>query len=135
VQTFASGRGDVNPAAGTPTASGTPVPGGGAPYLLTLDGHTGLTVYFSDRPAREVGAVPTGGFLDTLGFGAHNPPNAALVGEFTAGQGVVVLKLLDPSYDESTETLTYGAEVLDAYQGGNLEPVTREQIAERLPAE
>jgi hypothetical protein len=135
VETFASGRGDVNPGAGTPAAGGTPTPGGGAPFLLTLEGHTGLTVYFSDRPDRVVGAVPTGDFLDTLGFDAANPPNAALVGEFTAGQGVVVLQLLEPAYDPDTGTLTYGAEVLDAYKGGQLEPVTREQLTERLPAE
>jgi hypothetical protein len=135
VQTFASGHGVANPSAGTPSAEGTPTAGGGAPILLTLEGHTGLTVYFSDRPDRIVGAVPTDGFLDTLGFGAHNPPNAALVGEFQAGQGVVVLKLLDPAYDVDSGTLTYGADVLDAYEGGNLEPVTHEQLVERLPAE
>jgi hypothetical protein len=135
VQTAASGRGEVNPAAGTPVADGTPVPGGGASYLLTLEGHTGLTVYFSDRPDRIVGAVPTEDFLPGLGFTPGNPPNAALVGEFKAGQGVVVLQLVEPGYDPESGTLTYGAEVLDAYQGGNLEPVTHEQLAERLPAE
>ncbi len=135
VQTFASGRGEVNSNAGTPTVEGTPAPGDGAPYLLTLEGHTGLTVYFSDRPDRVVGAMPTGNFLNNLGFGAANPPNAALVGEFKAGQGVVVLQLVEPVYDEAAGTVTYGADVLDAYRGGNLEPVTREQLIERLPAE
>jgi hypothetical protein len=135
VQTFASGRGDMNPGAGTPVAAGTPTPAGGASFLLTLEGHTGQTIYFSDRPDRIVGAVPTEEFLDQLGFGVENPPNAALVGEFTAGQGVVVLELIEPVYDPQTGTLVYGAEVLDAYEGGNLEPVTREQLEARLPAE
>lgn len=134
VQTAASGRGEVNPAAGTPEPEGTTVPGGGAPWLLTLEGHTGLTVYFSDRPDRIVGASPTGDFLQGLGFTPANPPNAALVGEFEAGQGVVVLTLVEPVYDAAAGTITYGAELLDAYQGGNLEPVTREQLEARLPA-
>ena len=135
VQTFASGRGELNPATGTPEVAGTPTPGGGAGFLLTLEGHTGQTIYFSDRPDRIVGATPTDDFLEGLGFSPDNPPNAALVGEFKVGQAVVVLELLAPSYDADTGTLTYGAEVLDAYKGGNLEPVTHEQLTERLPAE
>jgi hypothetical protein len=134
VQTFSSGHGEANPGAGTPAVDGTPTPGGGASFLLTLEGHTGLTVYFSDRPDRIVGAMPTEPFLATLGFSADNPPNAALIGEFQAGQGVVVVQLIEPVYDPESETIVYGAEVLDAYQGTNLEPVTREALVERLPA-
>jgi hypothetical protein len=134
VETFASGRAEVNPGVGTPTADGTPVPGGGAPLLLTLEGHTGQTIYFSDRPDRIVGAVPTETFLGQLGFSAANPPNAALVAEFEAGQGVVVLELIEPSYDAESGTLTYGAAILEGYRGGNLAPVTAAQVTERLPA-
>ena len=134
VQTAASGRGDANPSAGTPAVDGTPVPGGGASILLTLEGHTGQTIYFSDRPTREVGAVPTADFLKGLGFGAENPPNAALVAEFERGQGVVVLKLVEPTYDAETGTLVYGAEVLEGYEGENLTPVLADQVAARLPA-
>ncbi|MGD9711659.1 MAG: hypothetical protein AB7V46_06285 [Thermomicrobiales bacterium] len=135
VQTAASGRGEVNPAAGTPTADGTPTPGGGAPMLLTLEGHSGQTIYFSDRPDRIVGAAPTQDFLDGLGFTPANPPNAALVAEFKAGDGVIVLELIAPVYDEATGTLTYGVEELATYAGDNLAPVMREQLVERLPAE
>jgi hypothetical protein len=135
VQTFASGRGDINPGAGTPVANGVPTPAGGAPFLLTLEGHTGQTIYFSDRPDRIVGATPTGDFLDNLGFSAANPPNAALVAEFQTGQGVVVLQLLEPVYDPDTGTLTYGAEGMGTYIGGGLEPVARDQVESRLPAE
>lgn len=135
VQTAASGRGEINPAAGTPAADGTPTPGGGAPFLLTLEGHSGQTIYFSDRPDRIVGAAPTQTFLDGLGFSAANPPNAALVAEFKAGDGVVVLELIEPVYDEATGTLAYGVKELATYAGDNLEPVTREQLIERLPAE
>lgn len=135
VQTFASGRGEVNPGAGTPTVEGTPTPAGGASFLLTLEGHTGQTVYFSDRPDRIVGAAQTQQFLDGLGFAASNPPNAALVGEFRAGQGVVVLQLIEPVYDADAGTVTYGAEVLRGYEGENLVPVVADEVAERLPAE
>jgi hypothetical protein len=135
VQTFASGRGDVNPGAGTPSAGGTPNPAGGAPFLLTLEGHTGQTIYFSDRPDRIVGALPTEDFLDQLGFTPENPPNAALVAEFRTGQGVVVLDLIEPGYDPESGTLVYGAEILEGYGGENLMPVLAEQVAERLPAE
>jgi hypothetical protein len=134
VQTFAAGRGEVNPGAGTPVADGASAPAGGASILLTLDGHTGHTLYFSDRPERVVGAIPTERFLETLGFTQANPPNAALVAEFERGQGVVVLELIEPVFTPETDTLTYGAEVLEAYEGGILTPVLAEQIAERLPA-
>jgi hypothetical protein len=137
VQTFASGRGDINPAAGTPVAEGTPTPGpgGGARFLVTLEGHTGQTIYFSDRPDRIVGATPTDDFLQEFGFYPDNPPNAALVAEFKTGQGVVVVELIEPRYDADAGTVTYGAEVLEGYEGENLVPVVAEQVAERLPAE
>ncbi len=135
VQTAASGRGEVNPLAGTPAVEGTPTPAGGASLLLTLEGHTGQTVYFSDRPERIVGATPTETFLEGFNFAPGNPPNAALVAEFQAGQGVVVLELIEPVYDPDAGTLVYGAEVLEGYGGDNLTPVLAEQVAARLPAE
>jgi hypothetical protein len=48
-------------------------------HTLTLEHGLGQTVYFSDRPSRDVGATPTPRFLNTLGFSADNPPNAALI--------------------------------------------------------
>ena len=135
VQTFASGRGEINPSAGAPTLEGTPTPGGGASLLLTMDGHSGQTIYFSDRPDQVVGAVPTQAFLDGLGFKATNPPNAALVAEFRAGQGVVVLQLIGPTYDAGSGSVTYGAEVLQGYAGESLSPVIADQVTARLPAD
>jgi hypothetical protein len=88
-----------------------------------------------DRPDRIVGAVPTEDCLDGLGFAPANPPNAALVSEFLAGQGVVVLELIEPTYDPDTGTLTYAAEVLEGYEGENLTPELADQVAARLPAE
>ena len=37
------------------------------------------TIYFSDRPERIFGDLPTQEFLDTLGFTPDFPPNAALI--------------------------------------------------------
>jgi len=135
VQTAMLGRAEINPAAGTAVSGGTPTAGAAATYLLSMEGHSGQTIYFSDRPDRIVGAGPTELFLDTLGFTPINPPNAALVGEFKNGDGVVVLKLVDAAYDAESNTLTYGAELLEGYGGEGLAPVTRDQIEEKLPAE
>lgn len=127
VQTAASGSFTPNPGAGTPTTDGTPVPGGGAQYLLTLDGHPGGTVYFSDRPERIFGDAPTRQFLDGLGFSPANPPNAALVAQTDAGEDVLVLELLNPSYDAAAGTLIYGANVLSQYAGEGLAHVAARQ--------
>lgn len=100
VQSF--GRGDLAEGSGT-----------GAAYTLTLGGGLGETLYFSNRPDRIVGTVSTPRFLDTLGFSPDNPPNAALVGEKENGdQDLLVVELLEPAYDESTHTATYGVNVL-----------------------
>jgi hypothetical protein len=48
-------------------------------YVLTLSGTSGQTLYFSDRPQRIVGTVPSDRFLEALGFTPADPPNAALV--------------------------------------------------------
>ena len=119
VQSASSGTFAPNPTAGTPLASGTPTPGGGADYLLTLEGHTGNTVYFSDRPERIFGEAPTQAFLDGLGFPAGNPPNAALVtSDANGNEDILVLELLDPAYDEAAGTVTYGVNILSDYEGG-----------------
>ena len=86
-------------------------------YTLTLTGADAHTVYFSDRPERIVGLAPTQQFLDGLGFPADNPPNAAVVAQRPEGgeQEVLVIELLNPSYDAEAGTLTYDARVLADY--------------------
>ena len=133
VQTFASGSFAPNPGAGTPAVRGAPAAGGGAAYLLTLEGHPGGTVYFSDRPDRIFGEAPTQDFLDGLGFSPANPPNAALVAQTDAGDAVVVLELLEPAYNAGAGTLTYGAEILAEYAGEGLAHVAERQLDEALP--
>ena len=119
VQSAASGTFAANPGAGTPTDTGTPVAGGGADYLLTLEGHTGNTVFFSDRPERIFGEAPTQTFLANLGFAISDPPNAALVTNDADGnEDILVVELIAPGYDASSGTITYGANILSDYEGG-----------------
>lgn len=133
VQTASSGTFVPNPNAGTPAVSATPTPGGGAQYRLTLEDHTGGTIYFSNRPERIFGDAPTGKFLDGLGFSPKNPPNAAIVTQTDEGEDVAVVELLDPSYDEGSGTLTYGVNVLSDYQGDGLAYVASQQQDDMLP--
>ena len=135
VQTAAAGTLVPNPAAGTATADGTPPPGAGADYLLTLKGHPGGTVYFSDRPARIFGDAPTQPFLDGLGFPLDNPPNAALVAQTDAGEDVVVVELFAPAYDEEAGTVTYGVNVLSDYDGDGLAHIAAQDTIAELPAD
>jgi hypothetical protein len=135
VQSATSGTFAANPAAGTPSAGGTPTAGGGADYLLTLSGHTGNTIFFSDRPERIFGEAPTERFLDGLGFAATNPPNAALVtNDENGNEDVLVVELFDPSYDADAGTVTYGVNLLSDYEGG-LDFVASRQRGEDLAPE
>jgi hypothetical protein len=134
VQTAASGTFTPNPDAGTGVVDGTPPAGSGAGYLLTLEGHHGGTIYFSDHPDRIFGDAPTEKFLDGLGFSPANPPNAALVVETASGEtDVVVLELIEPAYDQSSGTIVYGATILAEYEGEGFEHVAAQQVDGELP--
>lgn len=89
----------------------------GVPTLLLVADHlAGQTLYFSDRPDRIVGMVPTEKFLGTeagssgFGFTESNPPNAALV---LPDSKVLVVELIDPRYDSDTGQVRYQLRVLD----------------------
>ena len=133
VQSAASGTFAVNPGAGTAETGGTPTPGGGADYLLTLEGHTGSTVFFSDRPERIFGAAPTDQFIAGLGFAPDNPPNAALVTNDADGnEDILVVELLNPTYDAEANSVTYGVNILSDYEGSGLAHVAGRQQDEDL---
>jgi hypothetical protein len=86
-------------------------------YTLTLAHGLGQTIYFSDRPDRTVGAVPTAAFLTGFGFPPANPPNAALLVDAGPGdEEIAVLGLYNPRYDTSSNTATYDVRVLKAYE-------------------
>lgn len=81
-------------------------------FVLALEGGPMETIYFSDRPERIVGTIPTAEFLTTLDF-ENDPPNAALVFETEEGETeIVVAELTQPSFGDDSETLFYIAEVL-----------------------
>jgi hypothetical protein len=119
----------------------TPHPTEDGSYLLTLRGTGEQTLYFSDRPDRIVGAMPTDRFLDTLGFTPVNPPNAAVVVQTPEGKrDVLVVELFDPVYtrtfgDDGEEILTYTAKVLNAYQGNGLEEWVPQADDDQLPSD
>jgi hypothetical protein len=95
----------------------TPVAGSSDTFTLSLASGMGQTVYFSDRPERVVGAVPTVTFLQRFPFGKENPPNAALVMEASPGEvDVVVLELTEPTYDETSHAATYQARILEDFE-------------------
>ena len=118
--------------------AGSVVPKDGATgrFTLTLERGLGQTIYFSDRPDRIVGSMPTPQFLSELGFSEGNPPNAALVVETDEGQTeLVILELFDPGYDESTRTATYEVAVLAEWErrGGDRFAAIDTDLAQLLP--
>jgi hypothetical protein len=51
----------------------TPTPGAAGRSTLSREGDGGQTVYFSDRPARGVGLIPTAALLEQIGFTPADP--------------------------------------------------------------
>ena len=119
--------------------SWTPKPGEDGVYLLTLDGPGNQTLFFSDRPDRIVGTVPTETFLGALGFTPFESPNAAVVVQTPDGtRDVLVIELMNPVYSQAfgadaSDTLTYEARVLAAYQGDGLAEWAGQPDDDQLP--
>ena len=96
----------------------TPVAGAEDVFLLTLEGVSYSTLWFSDRPALIAGHELTRLFIANWGTGqedsfAASPPNAALdILEGEAEGDVLVVQLSQPEYDEAAARLTYQAKVL-----------------------
>jgi hypothetical protein len=84
---------------------------------ITLHGMSPSTLYFADRPKRDVGHMMTAHFVANWAEGensfAKNPPNAVLSfaepGDRLPGDAVVVIQ--DPQL--AGDTLTYSVELLD----------------------
>ncbi len=94
-----------------------PTEGQDGRYTVTLEQGLGQTIYFADRPSRDVGVSPTPQFLEALGFSEDNPPNAAMLLETAPGEtDIAVVELFNPSYDEATHTATYDVAVLENWQ-------------------
>jgi hypothetical protein len=84
---------------------------------ITLQGMSPSTLYFSDRPQREVGHMSSRQFVDVWGEGdnsfAANPPNAVLSfaepGDRLPEEAVVVIQ--DPHLEG--DVLSYSIKLLD----------------------
>jgi len=107
------------------TARGIESAGG----TLTLRGITPSTLYFADRPKRDVGQMSTADFVDLWAIGDNSfefdPPNAVL--SFlepgaNAPEGVVVV-LREPKLDAAGD-LMYSIEVLEGTVPAQSGPVT-----------
>ncbi len=106
------------------SATGFTSNGGGT---ITLHGLAESTVYFTDRPRREVGHMRSSRFVELWGSGAESfaidPPNAVLSfldGDDTPGDVVVVLH--EPRLDGNV--LTYTVDVLEGALPASTGPCT-----------
>jgi hypothetical protein len=115
---------EANQAMFVQTAQGSTSDG----IALTLYGVAPSTLYFSDRPHRAVGYVPSADFVDLWDEGdnsfAADPPNAVLAflepGDDMPDDAVVVLR--DPTLDSGA--LAYTIEVLEGTVPAHTGPVT-----------
>jgi len=88
-----------------------------APGTITLHGLAGSTVYFADRPRREIGHIPSHRFVQLWEAGASNfsvdPPNAVLSFLDDDGESPpdAVLVLREPRLE--SDSLSYKVEILD----------------------
>lgn len=82
---------------------------------VTLEGLAPTTLFFSDRPDRVTGHIPSRQFVESWGEGpdsfAANPPNAVLSIFYTDDVRDIVVELKDPVLVGSE--LTYTVEILD----------------------
>jgi hypothetical protein len=87
------------------------------PGTITLHGLADSTVYFADRPRREIGHIPSRRFVQLWETGANgfavDPPNAVL--SFLDENGTepddAVVILREPRLED--DTLSYNVEILD----------------------
>jgi len=90
-----------------------PVAGKENTYLLTLNNVDPMTIFFSDRPRRDVGQVPIEKFIPGLCFEEENPPNAAVeIFEGAEEADVVVGELRKPKYNKQEKTLQYEVRII-----------------------
>ncbi len=99
-------------------ASGSLVADGADGFTLALEGGTGQTVYFSDRPERLVGTVTDEQFLDGRAFDPADPPNAAIVTRTADGEDILILELTNPALDATSGAVSYTARPLDGQPEG-----------------
>jgi hypothetical protein len=93
---------------------------------ITMTGVSGSTLFFSDRPYRLTGHIPTDEFVDQWGDGdesfAADPPNAVLSLFEDEHVNDVVVVLSDPVL--SNGDLSYAVEVTDGDLGPSTGPAS-----------
>lgn len=104
-------------------------PASEATHELTVTGGTDRSIYFADRPNREVGTLPTTAMVDAFNAEPDNPPNAALVAQTAdGGEEIIVVVLLGGELDAATGDVTYQVALLADFTGVDVElesqPVT-----------
>jgi hypothetical protein len=96
-------------------------------HLLTLNNVNKHTVWFTDRPQRSAGTLPTAKYVAHWDKGANsfkiNNPNASLI-VFQDKQGLqteehAVLQLSKPQYNIKTNTLTYAIKHISNAKDGD----------------
>jgi hypothetical protein len=86
----------------------------GERFVLTLQDASRTTTLFSDRPERRSDSITTEDFVAAYAdLFAEDPPNATL-SSLEQGQGEFTVELLQPRYDERTDTLSYSARPIGA---------------------
>ena len=97
-------------------------PDGEATHELTISGGTDQSVFFADRPNREVGSVPTIDMVDSFNDAPGSPPNAALLVQTADGaEEIVVVVLLSGEVDAATDDVIYQVGVLSDFTGVDVE--------------
>lgn len=94
-----------------------PSPGASNTYKLTLDNVDPFTSYFTDRPKRVTGILPTSQFVSLWHTQdiQTTPPNVALETLDTKNGKRInrVLVLSNPIYDAKKQQINYTAKILD----------------------
>ena len=97
-----------------------------APGSITLHGLADSTVYFADRPRREIGHIPSRRFVELWKTGASNfsvdPPNAVVsfLDEDGESPPDAVVVLREPRLEK--DSLSYSVEILDGTLPARSEP-------------
>jgi hypothetical protein len=116
----------------------TPVAGTEDTFLLTLEGVSYSTLWFTERPAIAAGHIPTQLLIDNWDIGENSftdaPPNAALdILEGESEGDVLVVQLFQPKYDQTEARLNYKAKVLRDVTGGLESFNLRNDALEEIP--
>lgn len=96
---------------------------GGGTARLTLHGVGASTGYSAEQPVPASGVTSTKAVLDEYEWDPANPPTAAVAvtdATATSNQNVILVSLMNPSYDKTLATLSFDVQLATNYRGQNL---------------